>query len=114
MAALRGAPEVPLPAVELTIGADCAGTGWGDQLVAVGDAPELGAWDPARGVRLDGTAWPRWSGRVTMPAGARIRYKLVLVRAAGGVEWEKGADREIVLPTDPGLTTAEVDDAPGF
>lgn len=85
-------------------------TAWGDAVVMVGEAPELGAWDPARGVRLDGATWPRWTGHVTVPAGARLRYKLVIVRADGRVDWEVGEDRELVVPTDPGLTGAEVDD----
>lgn len=105
-----GDGDVPLPTIELSLGATCDRTAWGDQLVIVGDAPELGAWDPARGVRLDGTSWPRWTGRLTVPAGARLRYKLVILRADGRVDWEAGADREIVMPTDPGLTGAEVDD----
>ena len=106
-----GAPALPLPTVELALAAGCDRTGWGDRLVVVGDAPELGAWDPAAGVRLDGAGWPRWTGRVTVPAGARLRYKLVIVRADGRVEWEAGADREVVVPTDPGLSIAEVDHA---
>lgn len=105
-----GDGALPVPEIELSIGATCDRTAWGDQLVLVGDAPELGAWDPARGVRLDGTSWPRWTGGVTLPAGARLRYKLVIMRADGRVDWEAGADREIVLPTDPGLTGAEVED----
>ncbi len=106
-----GDGALPLPALELSIGATCDRTAWGDELVLVGDAPELGAWDPARGVRLDGATWPRWTGRVTVPAGARLRYKLALVRADGRVDWEVGADREVVLPTDPQVTSAEIDDA---
>ncbi len=98
-----GAPALPLPAVELAVAARCDGTRWGDRLVVVGDAPELGAWDPQRGVALDGAAWPRWTGAVTLPAGARVRYKLVILRADGEVVWERGDDRELVLPTDPGL-----------
>jgi len=105
-----GDGALPLPTVELSLGATCDRTAWGDQLVVVGDAPELGAWDPTRGVRLDGASWPRWTGRVTVPAGARLRYKLVIVRADGRVDWEAGEDREIVLPTDPGVASAEVDD----
>ena len=106
-----GAPELPLPRVELAIAAHCDGTRWGDTLVLVGDAPELGSWDPAAGVVLDGASWPRWTGNVALPAGARIRYKLVIRRADGSVEWERGADRERVLPTDPGVTGDELDDA---
>lgn len=84
-------------------------TRFGDTLVVVGDAPELGAWDPQRGLRLDGSSWPSWRGEVALRAGATVAYKLVVRRADGGVQWESGEDRVALVPTDGAVT--EVGDA---
>lgn len=84
-------------------------TRFGDTLVVVGDAPELGAWDPRRGLRLDGSTWPHWRGEVALRAGSRVAYKLVVLRADGGVTWEAGDDRSALVPTDGAVT--EVGDA---
>ncbi len=90
--------------VATSIGVDadafCDRTAWGDTVVLVGDAPELGAWDPARGLRLDGSGWPRWRGRVALRPGARVQYKLVILHPDGSVTWETGANRAAVIPTD--------------
>ena len=76
------------------------GTAWGDAVVVVGDAPELGAWDPQRGLRLDPSAWPSWRAEVSLRAGSRVQYKLVVLGADGSVRWESGANRALVVPTD--------------
>lgn len=72
-------------------------TKWGQSLVLVGDRPELGAWDPRRGVRLE-TAdgiFPQWNGHVRLPAGVPIEYKFVILDAAGRVVWESGANHRL-------------------
>lgn len=83
-------------------------TRFGDTVVVVGDAPELGAWDPRRGLRLDASAWPTWRGEVSLRAGARVEYKLVWLRADGSVQWESGPNRTRLVPTD-GARTESVD-----
>ncbi|MCB9614644.1 MAG: hypothetical protein H6722_19580 [Sandaracinus sp.] len=84
-------------------------TAFGDTLVVVGDAPELGAWDPRRGLRLDGATWPTWRAEASLRAGARVEYKLVVLRADGGVRWESGGNRTLLVPTDG--AALEVSDA---
>ncbi len=60
----------------------------GDRLRVVGDAPELGAWDPARGIDVP--------GRVKLAAEA-YTYKLVTLHADGRPPtWEGGANRWVV------------------
>jgi len=101
----RYAPDRPNPVtrtVPIEIAADCDRTQWGDELVLVGDLPELGGWDPHRGVRLSGADWPTWRASVDLPIGRRIEYKLVLLRADGSVQWEQGGNRIATLPTDGG------------
>lgn len=75
-------------------------TRFGDTLLVVGDAPELGAWDPRRGLRLDGIEWPTWRAEAVLRAGSRAEYKLVVLGADGSVRWESGANRALVVPTD--------------
>jgi phosphatidylserine/phosphatidylglycerophosphate/cardiolipin synthase-like enzyme len=86
----------------LNASAFCDGTKWGDSLVLVGDLPELGAWDPHSGVRLDGSDWPTWRASLPLRSGARFEYKLVVLRADGSVVWERGDNRAAVMPTDEG------------
>lgn len=93
-----GGPK--LAPVPVDIAAWCDGTAYGDTLVLVGDRPELGGWDPHQGIFLDGRDWPTWRGQVSLPAGTRIEYKLVILRADGRVDWERGDNRVAVVPTD--------------
>lgn len=86
----------------LSAAAFCDRTTWGESLVLVGDLPELGAWDPHRGVRLDGSSWPTWSAQLPLRSGARFEYKLVLLRPDGSVVWEQGGNRVGLMPTDEG------------
>ena len=37
---------------------------------------------------------------MALPAGARIEYKLVILRADGRVDWESGGNHVAVVPTD--------------
>lgn len=97
------APESTNPvasAIEVDVDAFCDRTAWGDTLVLVGDAPELGSWNPQNGVRLDAPSWPRWTGRASLRPGARVQYKLVLLHPDGSVTWETGENRAAVIPTD--------------
>ncbi|MCA9608520.1 MAG: hypothetical protein KC619_23105 [Myxococcales bacterium] len=87
-------------AIEVDVDAFCDRTAWGDTLVLVGDAPELGSWNPHDGLRLDAPGWPRWTGRASLRPGARVQYKLVVVHADGSVTWEAGENRAAVIPTD--------------
>jgi phosphatidylserine/phosphatidylglycerophosphate/cardiolipin synthase-like enzyme len=108
------APDLPGPETGTTrveVEAHCDGTAYGDTLVLVGDREELGAWDPGRGLRLSGESWPTWRGAVDLPAGARVEYKLVILRAGGGVDWESGGNREAVVPTDPNEPSLVLRDA---
>jgi len=75
-------------------------TAWGDGVTLVGDLPELGSWDPGAGLSLDPSAWPLWSGTLSLPGGVRLEHKLVVDRATGGVTWERGANRRLTVPAD--------------
>lgn len=64
----------------------------GEVLRAVGADPELGSWDPARGVELvDGIAV------VEVPEGSVLAFKLVVVGADGAARWEERGDRYLLV-----------------
>lgn len=46
-------------------------------LFVAGAAEEIGAWDPARAVRLTWTAGNVWTGNVALPAGRAHEYKFI-------------------------------------
>ena len=75
-------------------------TAFGDTVVLVGDLPELGSWDPNKGIALDGGAWPTWLGSLELPAGIRLEYKFATIQAGGGIIWHKGQNRTLRVPTD--------------
>lgn len=75
------------------------GTAFGDTLVVVGDHPELGSWDPRRGLQLTttDTLFPSWTGNVKLPAGSHVEFKLVTLKADGSIAWEPGENRSFEL-----------------
>jgi hypothetical protein len=94
------------PTVEVRFAVTHAGTLPGDTVVLVGDAPELGAWDPAAGVGCDPSAWPTWTASVRLAAGVRVRFKAAVRHPDGSVSWEAGDDRTLRAPT--GVAMADV------
>src|SRR5690606_29458073 len=79
-----------------------AEAGWGDQIVLVGNRPELGAWDPTRGIPLSGNRYPRWSVSLALPPASRVEYKYVRRQTNGATRWEEGTNRSLQLPADGG------------
>lgn len=71
----------------------------GDELVVVGASDALGAWDPGRGLPLDGTHWPTWRADITLPAGLRDDFKVVVLGRDGSVSWEVGDNHLLQVPT---------------
>jgi len=94
------------PHVAVTFSVKHGRTQWGDQVVVVGNLPELGAWEPADGIVLDSADWPIWRGTVELPAGVRVEFKPVVVHKSGDVSWPDGANRPLRVPT--GAETHEV------
>lgn len=64
----------------------------GDGLLLVGSAPEMGSWNPARGLKVEGGV-----ARAELPVGGVYDFKLVVRRGGGGVVWEDGDNRSLVL-----------------
>lgn len=90
------------PGVAVAVSAR-ATTKLGEEIHALGDRAELGAWGSlGPGIRLatDGASYPEWSSTAAtaLPLGARIEWKLT-ARAPWGVRWEQGGNRvELAAP----------------
>jgi len=94
------------PQVSLTFSVEHGGTQWGDDVLLVGDLPELGGWDAAKGVELSAADWPIWRGKLTLTAGVRVEYKLVTRHQDGSLDWGAGENRRLRVPT--GVDSHEV------
>lgn len=90
------------PQVRVDLAVEHAGTLWGDSVSLVGDAAVAGNWAPEAGLPLDATDWPVWRGSLTLPAGTRLRCKLVVRGRDDNVYWEPGRDRVLTAPTSSG------------
>jgi mono/diheme cytochrome c family protein len=74
-------------------------TAFGQDIWIVGDRPELGAWNPQQGIKLDGSAFPTWSGSAVLPEGVPIEYKAVAIQSwDGAVLWESGNNHATTVP----------------
>jgi len=85
----------------------CPATAEGDAVYVIGEHENLGAWDPARAVRLrtSDSLWPMWGGNVRLPAGLDVRWKLVIRGRDGAVrEWELSGRGDRTLHIDPAGT----------
>ena len=66
-------------------------------LVLVGAGPELGHWDPAKGVPMEADGAGGWrSADVALPAWTVAELKLVR-RNAEGDAWEEGDNHHVLL-----------------
>ncbi|MFF7183018.1 carbohydrate-binding module family 20 domain-containing protein [Streptomyces sp. NPDC008121] len=77
-----------------------AQTQWGDTVFVVGDAPDLGAWDPSKAVPLDPAQYPVWSASVSLPARQPVDFKYLIKSPNGSVRWEEGENRKLTPPRE--------------
>ncbi|MFC9220384.1 carbohydrate-binding module family 20 domain-containing protein [Streptomyces hygroscopicus] len=70
-----------------------ATTTWGENAYVVGNAAQLGNWNPDNALKLDPAAYPVWKRDVALPAGISFEYKYLRKDANGKVTWESGANR---------------------
>jgi len=87
-------------AVEIT----ATGTQPEGELRLVGANPELGGWDPARGLPLV-HGERGWTGALSLPAGAVLEGKLVEIDPDGGVQWSAAANQSFLVPDEGGRWT---------
>lgn len=83
------------PSITLAFDVFCDRTTWGETVRVVGSDALLGGWEPSGGFGLETTAWPRWTGELMVPRGARLDLKLVVTNEQGGARWESGSNRRV-------------------
>ncbi len=71
----------------------------GQHIVITGSAPQLGAWNPSKGLRLNWGPGNRWTGHADLPLHATDMKVVVCNEHGTPVAWEPGADRHVDLPT---------------
>jgi len=66
--------------IPVTFTVSCPFTAVGERVLLLGDAEELGSWNPLAAVPLDTTnvTYPLWHATVDMPAGAIVEYKYAI------------------------------------
>ena len=94
---------------EITADSLCSGS----TLSVVGAGPEMGNWDPAKGIELNGNELGIWSATTAVPTQQVYAWHLVVQSSTGTAIWEPGMDRyTLVGPTNhesevkPHLSTA--------
>jgi hypothetical protein len=72
----------------------------GDQFGVVGADPAIGGWDLEKALPLetDESPYPVWTAEIPLQKGGS-HFKLVIIKAAGGFEWEP-IDGDRVWPED--------------
>jgi hypothetical protein len=70
---------------------------FGEHLRLVGSLPELGAWDPEAGLKLDWSDGDNWSAEAALPPGA-VEFKVVVIRGDGSAWWEETENRTLEVP----------------
>lgn len=119
---LPGAAAAASRLVEVSVRAP---VGSGETLCLLGAGPDLGSWDPTRGLPLGAsvtaaeegaakpgvasTGGPRWSRSLQLRAGAVYQFKLILKRRDGTVAWEPGEDRFLFVDDGPGTLRVEAE-----
>ncbi|UCM91725.1 carbohydrate-binding module family 20 domain-containing protein [Streptomyces marincola] len=98
----------PVPATGASFQVD-ARTQWGESVWVVGSVPQLGAWDPARAVRLDAGSYPLWRAELSLPAGTTFEYKYIRRwDNSATVTWESGANRTATVPREGRVNLSDV------
>ncbi|CAE6476837.1 unnamed protein product [Rhizoctonia solani] len=65
----------------------------------VGQLAELGVWDPAQAVQLQGTS-PNWSVTVQLPIASTFEFKFIRKNADGSITWESDPNLRYSTPAN--------------
>ena len=78
----------------------------GDKVLVIGNHPSLGAWDVSKALDLktSSSTFPVWSTAVKLAPGQNVEFKFITESTGGKVEWEKGPNRKITVPSSAGAT----------
>jgi alpha-amylase len=101
-----------MEAAAIHAGAMGSGGGGGGQVnvafYAVGSIAALGSWAPASARKLDPTAYPTWTGTLSMPASTTIEWKCIKRSETNPTQdlvWEPGANTFVATPASGSAST---------
>mgnify|MGYP001431832346 CR=1 FL=1 len=81
--------------VDVTFSCQNATTVVGQSVYVVGNIVELGTWMPANAIKLEPTAYPTWTGSVSIPSNVNVEWKCVKrdeMDASLSQQWQAGAN----------------------
>jgi glucoamylase len=73
----------------------------------VGQLTELGVWDPAKAVQLQGTS-PNWSVTIELSISSTFEFKFIRKNADGSISWESDPNLRYSTPASGSLVINEV------
>jgi len=97
---IEHAPPMPAARAEVVISLSGYASRYGERVVMLGDAPELGRWDPARARPLHYVNPNLWIGdlRLEASAGAELLYRFAVLDASGTIRHEDRLPRQRRAP----------------
>mmetsp|Transcript_58292 Transcript_58292/g.138915 ORF Transcript_58292/g.138915 Transcript_58292/m.138915 type:complete len:1034 (-) Transcript_58292:125-3226(-) len=100
-----------MPLIQFSV--ECK-TDLGESLVVVGDAPQVGSWDPSKSKVVLSTGpntYPTWSAEVELASGSTLEFKFVVLKD-GGARWEASVpNRKLTVPSASVTVKAKFDRA---
>eukprot|EP00929_Paragymnodinium_shiwhaense_P080956 TRINITY_DN42265_c0_g2_i1.p1 TRINITY_DN42265_c0_g2~~TRINITY_DN42265_c0_g2_i1.p1 ORF type:complete len:441 (-),score=105.97 TRINITY_DN42265_c0_g2_i1:415-1737(-) len=81
---------------------ECSVAGFGECVAIVGGASSVGNWSVTSAVRLDGSSFPRWQGKIRLDSAVKLEYKYVILQKSGGVLWEPIDGNRVIEWTSAG------------
>ncbi|OZG75433.1 glucan 1,4-alpha-maltohexaosidase [Hahella sp. CCB-MM4] len=81
-------------------------TNMGDSVYVVGNNATLGNWNAANAVKLDPTAYPTWTGTISLTSGSSSEWKCIIRNESDPtnvIQWEGGANN--VVTASAGVLT---------
>jgi predicted alpha/beta superfamily hydrolase len=83
-------------------------TEWGEEMFVVGNHPDVGAWNPAKAIKLVWSVGDVWEGDIGVQAGTALEYKFIKRLTAAdqicdeaNAIWPDGANLQIAVPAEP-------------
>ena len=78
----------------------------GQDLYIVGSTAQLGSWNTANAIKLNGAAYPNWTISVNLTTGTAVQYKYFRRDQSGNLLWE-GDPNNALTPAGTGQTVTD-------
>jgi len=95
--------------IDVTFTCNNGNTVLGQSVYVIGNQAELGNWNPANAIVLNPTAFPSWSGTISVPANTDVSWKCLKrneTNPTQGIEWQGGANNTFNSSVDTGVSAS--------